>query len=488
MCKINAFLCGILLAASGASAAGSLNPGTPAIPLNIAFDKGCRLAMVAVRYEPSHDAVSDVWGIQTRDTTGVKHLFAQLPAITQIFTIASSPILVNPGDVVDVKVYADSNVAGVLGPKVSLVCTGPRASRQNLLSRLYRLYNIPYERVLYATAFSGIAGLIDSLQREGDKLLAEAPAQGAANVALIRGYHRLLVMRIKALFYLTCYGKVSFPDSTGTWILRGQDIRAGWMDALGNDEWLTAYGTDWEMGRALAKYPGLDPKKRLELKGDGSYTERVTDLLQASANERLKCEIIKTYINWTKDAGITPEIKSVVDKCQTYLHDPATLQRIDSVMRVYAATVKGQTAFDFEAYDKNGKLVHLSDFKGKVVAMDFWATWCATCVKMLPYFEKIADKYKDNPDIVFLSLADEGAEDGIRWHNYLKSHNMEDGMNLRLSSTDGYDFKVMKSFGYTGVPKYALIDREGKIIEAFLPLPDRSEYEAAVKAALATPK
>ena len=61
-------------------------------------------------------------------------------------------------------------------------------------------------------------------------------------------------------------------------------------------------------------------------------------------------------------------------------------------------------AFDFTAMDKDGKTVKLSDFKGKKVYINMWASWCGPCMREIPELEKVYQKYKNNKDFVFLSI------------------------------------------------------------------------------------
>ena len=61
-------------------------------------------------------------------------------------------------------------------------------------------------------------------------------------------------------------------------------------------------------------------------------------------------------------------------------------------------------AFDFTAMDKAGKTVKLSDFKGKKVYINMWASWCGPCMREIPELEKTYQKLKNNKDIVFLSM------------------------------------------------------------------------------------
>lgn len=65
---------------------------------------------------------------------------------------------------------------------------------------------------------------------------------------------------------------------------------------------------------------------------------------------------------------------------------------------------KAIQAFDFTAMDKDGKTVKLSNFKGKKVYINMWASWCGPCMREIPELEKTYQKLKDNKDIVFLSM------------------------------------------------------------------------------------
>lgn len=69
-----------------------------------------------------------------------------------------------------------------------------------------------------------------------------------------------------------------------------------------------------------------------------------------------------------------------------------------------SSETKPTQAFDFTAMDKDGKIVKLSDFKGKKVYINMWASWCGPCMREIPELEKVYQKYKNNKDFVFLSM------------------------------------------------------------------------------------
>src|SRR6266567_2066513 len=61
----------------------------------------------------------------------------------------------------------------------------------------------------------------------------------------------------------------------------------------------------------------------------------------------------------------------------------------------------GATAPDWELSDADGKLQTLAQYRGKIVVLDFWATWCGPCAEVMPQMQKLHEKYKDKGVAVF---------------------------------------------------------------------------------------
>ena len=132
----------------------------------------------------------------------------------------------------------------------------------------------------------------------------------------------------------------------------------------------------------------------------------------------------------------------------------------EAVLVALAAALKlqsGQPAPGFTLDDLDGQPVSLSQFKGQVVLLDFWASWCVPCINDLPYLRKVKEKTADWP-VVFLNISLDSDEDD--WREAIDKHEIK-GVHVRAGS--GSD--VAKSYQVMGIPTYYLVDSQGLIVE-----------------------
>jgi len=114
---------------------------------------------------------------------------------------------------------------------------------------------------------------------------------------------------------------------------------------------------------------------------------------------------------------------------------------------------------NFQLEDINGKTVSLSDYRGKVVLVNFWATWCPPCRMEIPHFIALQNEYKDK-GFVILGLA--GDDEGIK---VVKPFAEKNRINYPILLQDN---KVADDFGgIVGIPTSFLIDTQGKIVKKY---------------------
>ena len=112
----------------------------------------------------------------------------------------------------------------------------------------------------------------------------------------------------------------------------------------------------------------------------------------------------------------------------------------------------GLSAPDFELQDLQGKIWRLSDLKGKVVLVNFWATWCDTCKEENPSLQKLIESEKDNRNFIAVTiLYNDSVQNAV---SYLK-HN---GFTFNVLIDDK---KTSSDYGITGVPETFILSRRG---------------------------
>ena len=118
----------------------------------------------------------------------------------------------------------------------------------------------------------------------------------------------------------------------------------------------------------------------------------------------------------------------------------------------------GQPAPEFTLDDLDGHPVSLSQFKGRVVLLDFWASWCGPCISDLPDLRRIKGKTTALP-VVFLNVSLD--TDDADWREAIGKHEIK-GVHVRA---DGFGSDVAKSYQVNGIPSYYLVDSQGLIVE-----------------------
>jgi len=152
-------------------------------------------------------------------------------------------------------------------------------------------------------------------------------------------------------------------------------------------------------------------------------------------------------------------------------------------VEVKAATLQAEkdrkAAPDFKLKDADGKLVHLSDYRGKVVILDFWATWCGPCRIEIPWFMDLQRKNKDRGfEVLGVAMDDEGWE-------VVKPFLAELGVNYRVMVGD--DLTAQMYGGVDALPTTFLIDRDGRVAAVHVGLASRKDFEDGVEQLLQAP-
>jgi thiol-disulfide isomerase/thioredoxin len=131
----------------------------------------------------------------------------------------------------------------------------------------------------------------------------------------------------------------------------------------------------------------------------------------------------------------------------------------------------GSVAPDFVSKDLAGKEVKLSDYKGKIVVLDFWATWCGPCVQSLPHTQEVARKVKDQ-GVVVLAVCTSDARDKFEAFVKANQSTYSDIVftcdpNVRDSATYA-ERASTKHYRVSGIPTQFVVGKDGKIVGALV--------------------
>ena len=134
----------------------------------------------------------------------------------------------------------------------------------------------------------------------------------------------------------------------------------------------------------------------------------------------------------------------------------------------------GKAAPEVESVLLDGKKVKLSDYKGKVVLLDIWATWCPPCRAMIPHEREMVEKNKDKPFVLISVSADDKKET-------LEKFLEKEKMPWVHWWDNGPESKVLKSYRVKAFPTLYLIDHTGTIKHKWIGAPGNDKLDAAVE-------
>ena len=163
-----------------------------------------------------------------------------------------------------------------------------------------------------------------------------------------------------------------------------------------------------------------------------------------------------TIANQKNNANFIPLAKKFVEIYQE--SDPVSAAELSKQIESKQQFLTGGTAPDFVQQTPEGEDMKLSDHRGKVLLVDFWASWCGPCRRENPNVVKLYEKYKDQGfDILGVSLD----KDKKRWVNAIE----QDGLEWHhVSDLRGWQNAVAKTYSVSSIPHTILLDQEGKII------------------------
>ncbi len=157
--------------------------------------------------------------------------------------------------------------------------------------------------------------------------------------------------------------------------------------------------------------------------------------------------------------------------------EPATTKDNSNTGSQYTATTTTNSseamAPDFVLTDTKGNQIKLSDYRGKVVILDFWATWCPPCRRGIPDLIDLQKTYKNKLAVIGISLDTDSKKDVVP---FIKEY----GINYKVAYGDN---NVVQKYGnIQSIPTTFIIDQNGKIVNSYIGLQRKETFENQIKA------
>ncbi len=213
----------------------------------------------------------------------------------------------------------------------------------------------------------------------------------------------------------------------------------------------------------------LDDAKRAQM----DDAEKVKWVMGAIPNDTIKPFLLKSQLEELEEhVSNYSEFRDIFMPYQQYVTTASISKKYDGLLNMFVADTAyiGKTSYDFTLPDVNGEMVTMKKFKGKVVLIDAWATWCGPCKAQMPFLKEVEEHYKDNDGVAFVGISLDAEKDKQKWLAMIKEKELH---GVQLLDSKGLTFG--KKYGLVAIPRFLLIDKNGKWAEVRCPLPENQE-------------
>lgn len=264
------------------------------------------------------------------------------------------------------------------------------------------------------------------------------PTQAGLITDTVSGYDRGFYLENTEMQMELTVTKKEFHDGFSDWIII---------------EKLTGTKTG-QLRKDFEKYQATNSKK--ENWRENLYT-KLENLIINNSNNRYTGDLLAEI---SSDSILTNnQLKNLYQKLNSKILNPYTIKKLEQNIYPERTLSVGDRIFDISGNNYNSEKLSTKDFRGKILLIDFWASWCKPCIDQFPELEIMNDKFKDK-GLVILGISLD--EDINSWKKAMAKHNLS---WQNIFSEEGLAGEISKKYGINSIPFNIVINDEGEILK-----------------------